>query len=245
MVDVDVLQVIQPLQHIVGRIVEHAGPLMAADPLEEHLIGDAVMQVFAGVDLEADVDADILRMVEDRFPALCQFVEGCLDQAGGALRPWVDIRPGQRPRKGRDGRQAKVCRGGQRLAELVHRPLLTRLRPAAHGLRGKPVEQKIIGRMHGNELALQMGGQFGENRTVCAQPPGQLLRVIARGGRKADIHQAHVARRHLQADIAAIGCPPGEPVERVEGGLVPDELSQEQAGALHRLHLQPPCSEPD
>jgi hypothetical protein len=56
---------------------------VVADALEEHLEGDAVMQVFARMDLVADVDAAILGMVEDRPPALGQFVEGGLDRPAG------------------------------------------------------------------------------------------------------------------------------------------------------------------
>ncbi len=39
------------------RVVEHVGPRVIADPIEEHLEGDAVVQVFAGMDFVADVDA--------------------------------------------------------------------------------------------------------------------------------------------------------------------------------------------
>jgi len=59
---------------------------VAADALEEHLEGRAVMQVLAGVDLVADIDALGIEGVEDRAPALRQLVEGGLDQARRPLR---------------------------------------------------------------------------------------------------------------------------------------------------------------
>ena len=53
------------------------------DALEEHLEGDAVEQVLAGMDLVADVDASLVIGVEERLPALGQFVEGFSIRPGG------------------------------------------------------------------------------------------------------------------------------------------------------------------
>jgi hypothetical protein len=44
------------------------------------------------MDLVADVDAGLVIGVEDRLPALAEFGEGLLDQAGRALRPGIDDR---------------------------------------------------------------------------------------------------------------------------------------------------------
>ena len=77
---------------------------MVADALEEHLEGDAVMQVFARMDLVADIDAVVVGMVEDRLPAAGQLIEGCLDEAGRTLRPRIEERPGQRAGEGRHAR---------------------------------------------------------------------------------------------------------------------------------------------
>ncbi|MNT29228.1 hypothetical protein D3C72_1649580 [compost metagenome] len=65
-------------QHLAARVAAHA--------LVKHLEADAVMQVFAGVDFIAQVDALFLAHVEDGQPAARQFIEGRLDQAGRALR---------------------------------------------------------------------------------------------------------------------------------------------------------------
>ncbi len=70
------------------------------DALEEHLEGHAVVQVLAGMDLVADVDAGFVEGVEDRAPAPGQLVEGALDQAGRALRPGIEIGPGERAGEG-------------------------------------------------------------------------------------------------------------------------------------------------
>ena len=94
-VDVDVVEIIEALEHVVRRIIEHAGPVVVARAFKEHLIGDAVVEVFARMDFVADIDAAIFGVIQYRLPARGEFVEGCLDQTGGALRPRIYVRPRQ------------------------------------------------------------------------------------------------------------------------------------------------------
>jgi hypothetical protein len=108
-IDVDVVEIVEALQQVVRRIVEHVAAGMAADALEKHLEGHAVMQVFARMDLVADVDAAVLGMVEDRPPAFGQLVEGGLDETRRPLRPGIDIGPGQRAREARHRIDAHDC----------------------------------------------------------------------------------------------------------------------------------------
>jgi hypothetical protein len=73
---------------------------MVAHSVEEHLEGRAVVQVLAGVELKSDIDARRVEGVEDGRPAFRQLVERRLDQPGRALRPRVNIRPGERAGEG-------------------------------------------------------------------------------------------------------------------------------------------------
>ena len=81
---------------------------MVAGALQEHLVGDAVMKILTRMDLVTDIDTAILRMVKDRPPARCKFVKGSLDQTGRALRPRIDIGPGQRTGETGKGADAKI-----------------------------------------------------------------------------------------------------------------------------------------
>ncbi len=88
---------------------------MVADASQEHLERDAVVQVLAGVDLEAGIDAGAVEGVEQRPPALGQLVERGLDQTGGALRPRVEIGPRQRAGERRVGGEPEPPRSLCRL----------------------------------------------------------------------------------------------------------------------------------
>jgi len=65
------------------------------------------VQVFAGMDLEAKIDAVRIEDIENRPPALGQLCKCGFDQAVGPLRPGIDVRPRQRAGKGRMLRQAQ------------------------------------------------------------------------------------------------------------------------------------------
>ena len=59
-------------------------------------------------------------------------------------------------------RQPEAGGGTCRLHQLIDRPGLTRRAVAANRGRREAVEGFVIGRMHRDQLALQMGGQLGE-----------------------------------------------------------------------------------
>ncbi|KAG0921298.1 hypothetical protein G6F31_020385 [Rhizopus arrhizus] len=86
LVDVQVLQVVQLLQDEMAGVEQHGATGVGADAFVEHLERDAVMQVFAGVNLEAQVHALLVAGVQHRQPAAGQFIECRLDQALGPLR---------------------------------------------------------------------------------------------------------------------------------------------------------------
>ena len=150
MIDVDELQVVELLQQKVAGIVKNVAARVVVHALQEHFVGDAVVQVLARVDLVADVDTGLVEGIQDRCPAARQFVEGGLHQAGRPLRPGVDERPGQAAGKGDVGLEPQIARrlGGK--LQLVDRPLLAGGWVAANLGRRKTVEGGIVGRMHGD-----------------------------------------------------------------------------------------------
>src|SRR5258708_8748643 len=51
-IEIEELQVVELLQHEMAGIEQHVASGMLLDPLQEHLKGDAIVQVFSGMDLE-------------------------------------------------------------------------------------------------------------------------------------------------------------------------------------------------
>ena len=92
-IEVDVFEIVELLDDEVARIVEEVAARVIVEALEKHFEGDAVVEIFAGVDLEAEIDVGFVEGVEDGAPAGGQFVEGGLDEAGGTLRPRVEVGP--------------------------------------------------------------------------------------------------------------------------------------------------------
>ena len=213
------------------RVVDHVAPRVPVHPFEEHLEGRAVEQVLARMDLVADVDAGLVRGVEQRPPAPRQLVECGIDQPRRPLRPRIDERPGQCAREGRHRRQAHASGRLDRQAHLFVRPLLPRLRVAPHLRRGESVEHRVVGRMDGDELPLQMGRELGDLDPVGPRHAHELVAIVLRRRRLLEVDQPAVPGRHLHAEVAKPGGPLGDRVPRVERRRVAGELRQETAPA--------------
>src|SRR5437016_7098300 len=100
MIDVDVLEIVELLQHEVTGIVQQVAALVSAHAIEEHLERHPVVQILAGVDLEAGVDPVFLEYVENRAPAPRQLVERRFDQTRRLLRPGIEVGPRECTREG-------------------------------------------------------------------------------------------------------------------------------------------------
>ena len=87
--------------------------------------GFPVVEILAGMYLEAKIDTGIIEGIEDRPPARCELGECGLDQAGWALRPGIDIGPGQCAGKSGMRLEAKTCRRLGCEQQLLHRPSLS------------------------------------------------------------------------------------------------------------------------
>src|SRR5438094_3181371 len=159
-IDVDVFEIVELLQHEMAGIVQDVATLVTADAVEEHFEGHAIVQILARMDLEAGVDALVLEHIENRAPAPRQLVERRLDQTGRPLRPGIEIGPCQRAGERRMFGDAEPPRRPRRQLDLLDRPGSTRLRLSAHLRSRESVKRGVVGRMHGDQLALQMRRQL-------------------------------------------------------------------------------------
>src|SRR5258705_5995641 len=98
-IKIQVLQIIELLQNEVAGVEQDVASRVIAHAVEKHFEGRAVVQIFAGMDLKTEINPRSVECIENRLPASRQFVEGCLDQSSGALRPGINVRPRERAGK--------------------------------------------------------------------------------------------------------------------------------------------------
>src|SRR6202041_1200567 len=90
MIEVDKPQVIHLLKNHVARIVKNVRALVPINGAQEAFKGGSIMEVFAGMQLVAEIDASLVEDVENREPATAEFREGFLDKTQWALRPRIE-----------------------------------------------------------------------------------------------------------------------------------------------------------
>src|SRR5256884_1443849 len=144
-IQVDILEIVELLQHEMAGIVQEIAALVPADAIEKHLERHAVVQILTGMDLEAEVDACFVERVENRPPAPRQLVERRLDQTRRPLGPGIEIRPRQGAGERRMLGDAEPARRTRRQFQLLDRPGGTRLRLPAHRLSRESVERSVGG----------------------------------------------------------------------------------------------------
>src|SRR5258708_21876217 len=88
-IEIDVLQIIKLLQNKMAGIKEDVAARMIAGALEKHFERHAVVQVFARMNLEAEIHSSSVKLVQNGLPARGQFVEGGFDPPRGHPRPRV------------------------------------------------------------------------------------------------------------------------------------------------------------
>jgi hypothetical protein len=125
-----------------------------------------------------------------------------------------------------------VLRGARGQQHLLHRPTLPLGGLAVHGRRREGVEGFVVGRVHGDQLALQVGAELGDRHAVLARDAGELVAIGLRLGGHRQVEQPRVPRGHLHALEAQRGGPLRDRRPRIERRCVAGELCEVDAGAL-------------
>ena len=236
-VEVDESGVVELLQQEVARVVEDVRALMIADGFEETLERRAVVQVFAGMDLERDVDAGLVEGIENRPPAPCELLEPGFDEARRSLRPRVHGVPEQGAAEGRVRFELQSLARFRGVFELLCGPFLPRARLVAQlGGRERRELRRVRG-MHGDELALEVSGELADDDIGVGELTGNLVAIGLALGRLLEVEQLRI-RRDLHADIAEPSGPLRHRLELVERRRGAGKLRQEDRGALHLIDLE-------
>src|ERR1700674_3098512 len=78
-IHIEEFKIIELLQHEMTRVKKRVAPRMIAGALQEHFKRDAIMQVFARMDLEAQIHSRFVKRIQDRTPARCQLFKSSFD----------------------------------------------------------------------------------------------------------------------------------------------------------------------
>ncbi len=134
------------------------------------------------------------------------------------------------------GGQPKPCRCDRRLFHDIGGPRLAGSGITAHRLRGKVIKRLVIGRIHGDKLTFQMGGQLAYHQSVLRQLAAYLIAVGLAFCRQLHVKYRLVIAGNLQRFVAFFRCPTCQPVERVKRVLPADKLRQKNAWTFNCPH---------
>src|SRR5882672_12760795 len=98
-IQIEEFKIIELLQHEMTRVKQHLAPWMISGALQKHFERDTIVQIFAGMDLEAQIHSRFVKCIEDGTPARGQLFKSSFNQPGRPLWPRIDVRPRQRPGK--------------------------------------------------------------------------------------------------------------------------------------------------
>src|SRR6266850_1568840 len=107
-IQIEEFQIIELLQHEMTRVKQHIAPWMIAGALQKHLERDPIVQIFAGMDLEAQIHSRFVKGIQDGTPARGQLFKRSFNQPSGPLRPRINVRPCQRPGKCNMRRKSQI-----------------------------------------------------------------------------------------------------------------------------------------
>ena len=190
MVQVDERDVVQSLLDEMAGVIIDIAARMIADCVEELLERLAVENLLAGVQLKPKVDAGFVEGVEDGRPTPGELGESRFDEMARALRPGIDIRPGERTAERLRDLEAQALRRDGGDLHLLDRPGLTRFGIPVHARRRESVIDGVVSRMHGDKLALKGGHQFGGLEAVLFQCPRDLVGIGLAFGATAEVEEA-------------------------------------------------------
>ena len=188
------------------------------------------------MDLAAEIDTVLVVEIEDRLPAPRLLGEAVLDEARRPLRIGIEDRPGERAGEGHMLGQPEAAGHLRRLAHLVRRSMAALLGIAAQLRRALAIEEGVIGRMHGDHLALEMGRELADRDADIGELALDLVAVSLALMGLVEIEEAPVPAGDLDRLVAIALGPARDAFERVVRGCVLRELGKKQPWPFHRPH---------
>jgi hypothetical protein len=117
-----------------------------------------------------------------------------------------------------------------RQLHLLHGPFGSRRRIAAHSFGREAIHRQVVGRMHRNELPLQVGRQLGDLKAELAQRAAHFIAVgvALRGAFK--VEQLRCGGWHLHALVAERAAPRPIASSELNGAASPANCARKMPG---------------
>src|SRR6267143_1439416 len=235
-IKIDELQIIEPLQHEMARIKKHIASRMIAHTLQKHFKRHPIVQIFARMNLKAQIHPRLFKCIQDGTPASRQLFKSRFNQPGGPLRPRIQIRTSQRPAKRNMCRKSQIGRRARSEQQLFNRPRLPRSRIAPQLLRRKPIKGQVIRGMHRHQLSLKVRRKFRDGKPAARHRAADLVAVSLTLCRSPQIKQARIPTWNLYPLVAELGGPRCDALQTVERGRIARELRQKNPRPFNRSH---------
>jgi hypothetical protein len=154
------------------------------------------------VQLKPNVDASCVKRVENRRPTLGEFAERRLNEVARSLRPWINIRPGERTAERLHELKTEALRRHGGDLHLLDRPGLTRFWVPLHARRRESVVEGVICRMDGDQLALKGGHELRDGEPMLLQNSRNLVGIGLACSATVEVKEPDVRARELQPNVA-------------------------------------------
>src|SRR5690606_35442519 len=176
------------------------------------------------MDLIAHIHSRLVECIEDWKPSLRQFLECLVDKSGRPLRPGVNRVPHQGTRERRVCLQSKILACLCGILELVYCPGGAFFRFFSYRFGREAIEQFVVCGMYSNELALQVGREFGDLKAIFSHRSADFVCVVLALGSLLQVDATAIPPGYLHTFVSQRRHPLSYRFQAVERRLVAYKL---------------------
>src|SRR5579871_4758389 len=185
---------------------------------------------------ETQIDTGRVKSVENRAPAIRQFIERRLNRPRRTLRPRIDVWPSQRSGKRHMRVEPEISRSLSYKKHLLNAPRLPGRRIAAYRFGGETIEGLVVRGMNRHQMSLEVRCQFRQLHMIRGENAMDLVAVASAFRGALQVEQTAVPGRNLYTLVAERGSPGGNLLEIVEWGHVAGKLRKKDGGTFNGFH---------
>ncbi len=177
------------------------------------------MQVFAGMNLIAEVNAVMLKHIQHRQPAPGQLGECLVEQRFMVRRPGVEPGPRKRAGKRRVCAQTEFFRGRRRTLQRGDSPVGAPGGIATQCCWRKIIKCEVVYRVHRHQLPFKMGRQLADLQSETGQHSPDIITIRLADRCLFKVENSGLVTGDLQRPISQRGGPPRKTRQRIKRRL--------------------------